>query len=350
MKWKPKYTITDKLLSTIREIGEASGEIKSYHPSGQTLAKLELNARELSSYASTSIEGNPLPLTDVRRLLKSKKEHIRDTEQEVLNYNKALQTLFATVKAKTFKLDISTLEKVQKQVVDGLMDNPADCGHIRKAPVIIRNPRKLDEIVFIPPDAKDVRKLTKELMDFINANIGKIDPIILAGLFHRQSVIIHPFIDGNGRTTRLMTTAILGKAGLDFFEIFSFENYYNRNITRYFKAVGLAGDYYELEDEIEFTVWLEYFAEGILDESGRVRKILPGKEVGKPRLEDHHRKILTYIEKHGSITQREYAGITSRSLASRKIDFEKLIDLGLIEAKGVGRGTYYVLRYEDNSP
>ena len=85
-------------------------------------------------------------------------------------------------------------------------------------------------------------------MRFINKNLGKIDPIVLAGLFHRQCVIVHPFIDGNGRTTRLLTTAILGKAGLDLFEIFSFENYYNQNITRYFKAVGLEGDYYDLEN------------------------------------------------------------------------------------------------------
>ena len=91
--------------------------------------------------------------------------------------------------------------------------------------------------------------------------MGKIDPFILAGIFHRQCVIIHPFIDGNGRTTRLLATAILGEAGLKLFEIFSFENYYNRNITRYFKAVGLEGDYYDLSEEIDFSDWLEYFTD-----------------------------------------------------------------------------------------
>jgi Fic family protein len=64
-------------------------------------------------------------------------------------------------------------------------------------------------VAYIPPDTKDVLPLTKELMDFVNKNIGKIDAVILAGIFHRQNVIIHPFIDGNGRTTRLLTTAIL---------------------------------------------------------------------------------------------------------------------------------------------
>lgn len=152
-----------------------------------------------------------------------------------------------------------------------------------------------------------------------------------------------PLLTGNGRTTRLFTTAILGKAGLDLFEIFSFEAYYNRNITRYFKAVGLEGDYYELKDDIDFTAWLEYFAEGILDELRRVIKLLPEQLAAKPRVEPHHQQIIDYIGEQGSITQREYGAISERSLASRKLDFEKLVQLKLIKAKGVGRGTYYIL-------
>ena len=244
-----------------------------------------------------------------------------------------------------FKLDVKTLEKTQRQVIAALMDNPAHCGALRKSSVIIRNLRKVDEIVFIPPDSKNVRKLLADLLKFIQDNIGKVDPVILAAIFHRQCVIIHPFIDGNGSTTRLLTTAILGKAGLDLFEIFSFENYYNRNITRYFKAVGLEGDYYDLADEIDFSDWLEYFADGILDELRRVRKSLPEQSTPKPLLEPHHHQILDYIREHGSMTQREYGSLSSRSLASRKLDFGKLVKLALIEAKGTGRGTHYVRIY-----
>jgi predicted HTH transcriptional regulator len=79
-----------------------------------------------------------------------------------------------------------------------------------------------------------------------------------------------------------------------------------------------------------------------LDELRRVRKALPEQSGAKPRLEPHHRQILAYIEEHGSITQREYGQISSRSLASRKLDFDKLLKMGLIETKGTGRGTYYV--------
>ena len=87
------------------------------------------------------------------------------------------------------------------------MDNPRACGHIRQAPSLFAIPK----IVFIPPDTKDVATLIIDLTGFLNNNIGKIDSIILAGLFYRQCVIIHPFMDGNGRVIYLITTAILGK-------------------------------------------------------------------------------------------------------------------------------------------
>ncbi len=343
MTWRPKYLITERLLRSIREIGEAIGEIRSSRLSDVVLAKQEWEARELSTHASTSIEGNPLGLTEVKRLLKSGKEQVRDTEREVVNYNAALQALYSDVRENRFKLNVATLEKVQSEVVAGLMDNPAECGRLRRSPVVIRNPRKLDEIIYIPPDSKDVQPLTAQLTEFVEHRIDELEPVVLAGLFHRQCVIIHPFMDGNGRTTRLLTTAILGKARLDLFEAFSFENYYNQSVARYFKAVGLEGDYYELRENIDFTAWLEYFAEGILDELLRVRNALESTVRNPPRLEPHHRLILEFIGEHGSITQREYGAISPRSLASRKLDFKKLRSLELIEGKSRGRGTYYVL-------
>ncbi|MEX2618187.1 MAG: Fic family protein [Alphaproteobacteria bacterium] len=336
--------MTNRLLVTMRRIGEAIGEIRALGLNRRTLARLEREARELATHASTSIEGNPLPLTDVKRLLKAAPIHMRDTEREILNYNRALQEIHAAVKSGRFRLDIPTMERIQGIVVDGLLPNPGHIGALRKEPVLIRDPRRPDAVVFIPPDHGDVPELTRELAGFVARNDAETDPIILAGLFHRQFVIVHPFMDGNGRTARLLTTAILGLGGLDIFEIFAFENYYNRNVSRYFQTVGLQGDYYELAKDIDFTAWLEYFADGILDELRRVRGAIPQ---GSPvRLEEHHRRLLDYIDAHGSISQREYGRISNRSLAARKQDFQKLLDEGLIQREGGGRSIYYV-RAED---
>jgi Fic family protein len=337
--WQPKYSIHNRLLRTIREIGETIGTIKSRHLSSSRLARLEIDARALSSYASTSIEGNPLPLTDVKRLIKRKPEQIRDTEREVLNYNLALEWVRDQVSNNQFKPTTKTFETIQGMVVDGLMENPFDVGHLRKKPVVVRDPRSIDDIIFMPPDHGDVAGLCDELFAFVEKNQTELDPMLLAGVFHKQAVIIHPFMDGNGRSTRLMTSAILGMAGMDFYSIFSFEAYYNRNVTRYFRMVGEVGDYYELKDEIDFSNWLEYFAEGVLDELKRVQKSLPEQP---QRLESHHQLILTHIETNGSITQREYGAISDRSLAARKKDFAKLVELGLIQMEGSGRSVYYV--------
>lgn len=342
MSWQPNYTVTDRLIFTMRRIGEIIGGFSALEIGAEAMALLEVEARAVSTHASTSIEGNPLALTDVKRLLQGNPAHIRDTEREVLNYNRALRKIHDDVAMGAFRLEPATMAEIQAMVVDGLMDNPDHVGKPRREPVLIRDPRRPGDVVFIPPNHQDVARLLQELCDYISERSRVADPILLAGLFHRQFVVIHPFMDGNGRTARLLTTAILGQSGLDIFRIFAFENYYNRNISRYFQSVGVQGDYYEQEQALDFTVWLEYFADGILDELQRVRGSLP-ETAPAPRLDGHHRRLLAHINEHGSITQREYGRISNRSLAARKQDLQKLLALGMIERHGAGRSTYYRL-------
>lgn len=87
-------------------------------------------------------------------------------------------------------------------------------------------------------------------------------------------VLIHPFMDGNGRTARLTTKVLLSDLGLDTFNLFSFENYYNQDVVQYFATVGEYGEYYELAPQMGFTNWLEYFTDGIIHELLRVQKLL----------------------------------------------------------------------------
>lgn len=152
-------------------------------------------------------------------------------------------------------------------------------------------------------------------------------------------------MDGNGRATRLVTKALLAAMGLNTFNLFSFENYYNNNVTKYFQTVGEFGNYYELVSKIDFTNWLEYFTEGIIDELLRVQKLLPGISISPAtKLQIYHKKMLEYIQKKGFITDQDYAKLIDRAKATRALDFQKLTELGLIERKGKGRATYYVLR------
>lgn len=339
----PKYIITDNLLANIKRISSLINELNDRRFPDVVLLELESNARTVSTYASTSIEGNPLPLTEVKKILKSKPAHIRDSEKEILNYNQALLDLNKKLEDGKVTLSLELILKIQKQVTNKLL--PAfESGHLRNQPVVVNNP-KTRQVAFLPPDAKDVKPLIEELIQFLNSNQDQIDHLILAGIFHKQMVLIHPFMDGNGRATRLATKVLLAKMGLNTFNLFSFENYYNQNVTRYFQTVGEFGNYYEVASKVDFTPWLEYFTGGIIDELLRVQKLLPRLAFGpKSELQKHHLKLMDFIREKGFIADRDYAKLTNRAKATRTIDFQKLLKLGLIERKAKGRATYYILK------
>lgn len=341
--FSPKYTVTNKLLGNIKRIAEIVTELNSHSFSNVVLVEMQKRAREISAYSSTSIEGNPLPLTDVKRILKNRPENVRDSEKEVLNYNKALVELDELIKKDGVPFNLDLLLQIQKTITDGLIAEHRS-GRIRQEPVFVNDPRTR-QTVYFPPNHGEVIPLLNELFEFLEKNAKVIDPLILAGVFHKQFVIIHPFIDGNGRATRLATKVLLAKMGLDTFYLFSFENYYNRNVTKYFEEVGEIGNYYDLKDKIDFTSWLEYFTDGIIDELLRVKKELE-REIATPDtvLKDYHQKILNRIKEKGFITDKEYSKLTKRAKPTRNLDFRKLIDLGLIVKAGKGKATYYKLK------
>lgn len=341
--FQPKYNISDLLLSNIKEIAVLAAELNSCSFPKTVLTDFEKKANSLSAHASTSIEGNPLPLSEVKKILKSRPQNIRETQREVLNYNHILEKLNEKIKRGQLDIHLHFICDVQKEVTTGLITKTR-CGKLRTEPVFVNDPRS-GKTIYWPPDHQEADKLMKDLVKFIKEKRGSIEPLILAGLFHKQFVIIHPFIDGNGRTARLVTKALLADMGLNTFNLFSFENYYNKNVSAYFQNVGVLGNYYEIVMTIDFTKWLEYFTGGIIDELLRVKKELEA-EVATPALilKPYHKKILDFIQQKGFITDRDYSKLTQRAKATRALDFKKLLDMKLIERHGKGPSTHYKIR------
>jgi len=342
--FKPLYTITGKLLDVSKRIAAQTAFLNTRRFPRVACAQFERHAREISAFSSTSIEGNPLPLTEVRNILKNHPHSSTNSQKEVINYNDALimhnrrmaDTTIAT-------LDVPIILSIHRAVMKGLLVK-GTCGVLRKEPVFVNDPR-LGKTIYWPPDHGDLPQLMNELVRFVQKNSAHIDPIILAGLFHKQFVVIHPFVDGNGRTVRLATKVLLAGMGLNTFNVFSFENYYNKNVSRYFAHVGVLGNYYDRAASLDFTPWLEYFAEGILDELYRVAKELDTAVIEpSSALKEHHKKMLQYIETNGFITGREYSRLTSRARPTRAIDLNKMIEWGYIERFGKGKATYYKLK------
>jgi len=341
--FQPRYTITPKLLANIKRVTALITELNQKRLSRVVLFDFERRAREISAHASTSIEGNPLPLTDVKKILKNMPRHIRDTEREVLNYNKALKYLNGLAEKNKTALTLPLTLKIHALVMDGLLPK-FKVGQLRQEPVFV-NDIRTRQPVYLPPDHQEVARLMDDLLKFAAPGHRTLDPLIVAGIFHKQFVIVHPFLDGNGRTTRLATKVLLASLGLNTFNLFSFENYYNKNVTKYFQNVGLIGNYYDLKSTIDFTPWLEYFTDGIIDELLRVGGELSlAHATPRTELEPYHRAIIAYIKKHGFIRDRDYAKLTPRARPTRHLDLRKLIKLDLIKRQGKARGSYYVLK------
>lgn len=337
--FKPIYKLNNTLLNNLVRIKNLIAELNSTKFPDIILAKFEKDSYAISTYASTSIEGNPLPLTDVKRILKNRPAYVRDTEMEILNYNKALEYLNITL-GKQETIDSQFICNIQGMVIDGLIDKK-NHGKLRRDPVVVNNPKKR-EVVYIPPNSEDVPRLISELVEYLKIESNTTDPLLLAGIFHKQFVVIHPFMDGNGRSARLVTKYILAKMGLDTFNLFSFENYYNKDVTKYFNSVGVYGDYYDISVSIDFTDWLIYFTDGIIDELLRVKKLLQ-ESIPANRIVDHEKIILDYINKNGSISENEYKGITNRARSTRILDFKRLREKHLIVKNYKGKSTYYTL-------
>jgi Fic family protein len=336
--FNPNFNITPKILNNTKQIGILIGEFNSTNINLFTENKLKFNSRSHSVHASVSIEGNPLNLTEIRSLLKKNPKNSKNTQKEVVNYNNALEYISSIRFSSKQKITNTLICKIQSIVEKDLLFG-SDRGEYRKKSVFVFNPVSND-VVYLPPDFKDVPKLVDELLLYINDNISDIDPLILAGIFHKQFELIHPFVDGNGRTGRLITNIILSSMGLDTMNIFSFEKYLYKNITKYFEYVGEKGNYYDLVD-IDFTQWIEFFTDGVRNELERVKLELPKYQT---RLELHDRKIIDYIEENGSISQSQYEYLADRQRSTRIKDFKKLVDKGILEKKGEGRGSYYILR------
>ena len=134
-----KYIITDQLLENIRRINNVINELNNKRFPEVVLLGLEKNAREVSAYASTSIGCNPLPLTEVKKILKSHPAHIWDSEKEVLNYDKVLQNLNRQIEEGKVRLSLHLILKIQKEVTDKLLSK-YESGSLRKKPVIVNDP------------------------------------------------------------------------------------------------------------------------------------------------------------------------------------------------------------------
>lgn len=224
-----------------------------------------------------------------------------------------------------------------------LLRNPEYEGKFRDTRVFIGN-LHTQKINYMPPDAYKVPSLVDDLLDWLNNSADEMYPVIIAGILHYELVRIHPFVDGNGRTSRLMATFILSVHKFNINNYFTLDEYYNQDRQTYVDALNSADKNHDL------TNWLEYFCGGVLYSINKVKsEVLKLAEITSKydntiQLTPNEISVLTLLEEKGHIQNKdiqEKLNITPQ--ASYKI-IKKLKDKELIKSRGNGRNTKYLLK------
>jgi len=120
--------------------------------------------------------------------------------------------------------------------------------------------------VYTPPPAHDVPIMMAELVDWLNRD-QEVHPVLMSGISQFQLVHVHPFLDGNGRTSRLLSTLCLYRAGYDFKRLFAISEYYDRDRPAFYRPIRSVR-----ESGMDMTGWLEYFVDGLTTQLAEVRE------------------------------------------------------------------------------
>ena len=173
------------------------------------------------------------------------------------------------------------------------------------------------KIVYMPPEAKDVKELiTKMIEEFNSANTKDIPIPIKAGILAYEFVTIHPFWDGNGRCARLLATYILKAYNYDLKGFYVMEEFYDKNIDEYYNSLqmGLHHNFYFGRNEADITKWLEYFISIMANTfeivGNRVKEIYKNNknEVNIiDTLDKRERWVASYIINNGKIKSKDIA-------------------------------------------
>lgn len=339
------FTITNSIVSKIEKIYRIWWVIENAHIVPERQQKLKQIARLRSGVYSTKIEGNRISYAEAERFLAWEKIKARPRdEQELINYMKVLDYIESKELDKT--ITEKDIFKIHQLTTKNILDRSYHNKRRNQANAVYN---EWGEIVFLPPDRKDVPKLIKELLRFINTQ-KEISVIIRAWLLHHWFVIIHPFIDGNWRTARALTQLFLYQNGFNTKKYFSLEEYYDSDLANYYNAIFIGNDFYTAQKKtIDSTKFVEYFLTGLEHELEYLKKTIEHikddeqfeNNLINARLNNRQVHLSAYIKKKLSVTAKDLLSQYNVSLSTIKRDLNLLEKNWIIKSVWHGKSTRY---------
>lgn len=340
--------ITPELLTLIAEIDEFKGAWRALGTlAPERLGALRRVATIESIGSSTRIEGSKLSDRDVERLLANleiKKFDTRD-EQEVAGYAEVMETIFSSWQ------HIPITENHLKQLHrDLLKHSEKDERHRGEYKSLPNSVAAFDEhgrqigIVFETATPFDTPRLMAELVTWLKEarELRRLHPLLIVAIFVVVFLEIHPFQDGNGRLSRILTTLLLLQAGYAYVPYSSLESVIEQNKEGYYLALRQTQGTIRTASP-NWQPWLLFFMRVMSQQKDRLAKKVEREKLVLAALPDLAVQIVDHARQHGRVSMGDVIKITGASRNTLKEHFRRLVEQGHLAQHGSGKGTWYAL-------
>ncbi len=341
--------ITPEILALVAEIDEFKGAWRALGTlAPERLSALRRVAAIESIGSSTRIEGSKLSDREVERLLgrlDAKAFASRD-EQEVAGYADAMETVFRSW------ADIAITENHIKQLHrDLLRYSEKDARHRGNYKTAPNSVAAFDEggnrigTVFETATPFDTPRLMTELVDWFDAARGErpLHPLLAIGVFTVVFLAIHPFQDGNGRLSRILTTLLLLRAGYAYVPYSSLESVIEQSKEAYYLALRQTQGTLRAARP-DWQPWLLFFLRALHEQVKRLARKVEREKLVLSALPELSVRILDQAREHGRVSIGDMVTLTGTSRNTLKEHFRLLAEKGHLAMHGKGRGVWYSLK------
>ncbi len=340
--------ITADMLSRVAEIDEFKGAWTALgRLAPDRLVRLRTIATIESVGASTRIEGSALSDREVETLLARAPDGSFATrdEQEVAGYAAVMDTIFANFDS--IPITENYVKQLHAMLLTYSIKDARHRGEYKKVPVSIE---AFDEqghslgVVFDTSSPFDTPRDMAELIAWyhLTSDAKKLHPILTVGMFVVVFLAIHPFQDGNGRLSHILTSLLLLKSGYGYIPYASLESVIEQNKDTYYLALRRTQITLK-NDAPDWSPWLDFFLRSLHEQKRRLEAKVGREHLMRASLPDLAVRILDLAAQHGQISVAQIILATGAPRGTVKKRLTDLVEQGQLKRTGQARSTRYVI-------
>ena len=338
--------ITPEILSLIAELDEFKGAWRALGTlAPERLSALRRVATIESIGSSTRIEGSKLSDQEVARLLNNieiRKFDTRD-EQEVAGYADVMTTVFSHADA--IDLTENHIKQLHRDLLAYSAKDERHRGNYKTNPNHVSAfdaDGKEVGVIFETATPFDTPRLMTELVEWTRDALGQKDlhPLLIIAVFTVVFLAIHPFQDGNGRLSRVLTTLLLLRCGYAYVPYSSLESVIEQSKEGYYLALRNTQGAIRT-DAPDWQPWVRYFLQALQRQKQRLEAKIEREQILVAKLPELSVRILELATEHGRLSVSQIVDITGANRNTVKKHLQSLVANQHLSQHGKGKGTWY---------